>query len=268
MNSMMEGRSRIGLGVELRATAAGDFRHAPIADHYISVHSSSPVCVVCHAGRSIRSRGEINLMPAGMSEAWVEDDPSTTVDLTLPTSLLHRVAEDLGLDPDRVGIEAQFHFRDEQIEHIAWAMDAERRRDFPNGLLYSESLGVALAVHLLSRYRTLAPVRSGLSKQQLERVTDYIESQIDQNLSLPRLARVAGVSASHFKILFKRSMGLPVHEYVIQRRVERAKTLLSRGELPASQVALEAGFSHQSHMARCMRRLLGVSPGSVARARG
>jgi AraC family transcriptional regulator len=73
------------------------------------------------------------------------------------------------------------------------------------------------------------------------------------------------VSASHFKTLFKRSTGLPVHEYVIQRRVERAKALLLRGELPASQVALEAGFAHQSHMARSMRRVLGVTPSSISR---
>ncbi|WP_224249360.1 helix-turn-helix transcriptional regulator [Hyalangium gracile] len=71
------------------------------------------------------------------------------------------------------------------------------------------------------------------------------------------------ISASHLKTLFKRSTGLPVHEYVIQRRVERARSLLMRGELPAGQVALEAGFSHQSHMARCMRRVLGVTPKAV-----
>jgi AraC family transcriptional regulator len=96
-------------------------------------------------------------------------------------------------------------------------------------------------------------------------VTEYIEEHLDQDLSLAQLAGVAGVSSSHLKTLFKRSTGLPVHEYVMQRRVECAKALLLRGELPASQVALEAGFAHQSHMARWMRRVLGVSPSSVVR---
>jgi len=68
--------------------------------------------------------------------------------------------------------------------------------------------------------------------------------------------RVCGVSASHLRALFKRSLGVPVH-IIIQRRVERARTLLLRGELPASQIALDAGFAHQSHMARCMGRVLG-----------
>lgn len=118
-------------------------------------------------------------------------------------------------------------------------------------------------MHLLGRYAAV-PIRlpAGLSQAQLRRVTAYVEACLDQDLSLIRLANVAGVSASHLKTLFKRST-VPVHEYVVQRRVERARALLSRDELPINQVALEAGFSHQSHMARCMRRVLGVTPKAV-----
>ena len=77
---------------------------------------------------------------------------------------------------------------------------------------------------------------------------------------------MAGVSVSHLKTLFRRSTGLPVHQYVLRRRVERARLLLERGELPLSQIALEAGFAHQSHMARCMRRLLGTTPAALRRS--
>jgi AraC family transcriptional regulator len=80
-----------------------------------------------------------------------------------------------------------------------------------------------------------------------------------------RLARIAGTSASHFKVLFRRSTGLAVHQFVVQRRVERAQVLLERGDLPVSQVALETGFAHQSHLARWMRRLLGATPAAVMR---
>jgi AraC family transcriptional regulator len=260
---------RLGLKVELRRTAAGPFHHAPSADHALSVHAGAPVRVSCHNSqvRSVRTRGEISLMPAGSSDDWFEDEASDMLELRLPSALVRLAAEEMGLDPDRAGIEPQYHFRDAQIEHIAWALEAECRANFANGLLYSESLGMALAVHLLARYRADAPPRAGLSRPQLERVTAYVEAHLGQDLSLLRLARVAGVSASHFRALFKRSTGLPVHEYVIQRRVERARALLSRGELPASQIALDAGFSHQSHMARCMRRVLGVTPTVVARHR-
>jgi methylphosphotriester-DNA--protein-cysteine methyltransferase len=72
----------------------------------------------------------------------------------------------------------------------------------------------------LGRYPASLRLARGLSKPQLRRVTAYIEESLDQDLSLSRLAEVAEVSASHLKTLFKRSTGLPVHEYVIQRRDE------------------------------------------------
>lgn len=262
-------RPRITLGVEVRETPVGDVHYAAGSDHILSVHSSGPVRVACPASlsRDVRTRGQLNLLPAGVAESWVDDDAGSTVDLRLPHSLLRMAAEDMGLDPDRVGLEPKHHFRDEHIEHIGWAMEAEYRADFPNGALYRESLGLALAARLLARYRTQVESRGGLAAAQLQRVTDYVEAHLDQDLSLERLARVAAVSASHFKMLFKRSVGVPVHEYVIQRRVERARSLLLRGGVPTGQVALEAGFSHQSHMARHMRRILGVTPGAIVRSR-
>jgi AraC family transcriptional regulator len=256
---------RLCLGVHVRKTLAGAYHHAAIEDHHVSVHAGPPVRISCRPTglRCVRSRGEINVLPAGVVEAWFEDDASDMIDLRVPAALVRLAAEEMGLDPDRAGVAARCHMRDEQIEHIAWALAAEQRAGSPNGLIYGESLGLALAVHLLARYPAPAAPR-GLSPSQLVRVTEYIEAHLGEDVSLLRLARVSGVSASHLRTLFKRSIGVPVHEYVIQRRVERARSLLLRGDLPASQVALDAGFSHQSHMARCMRRVLGVTPRGLA----
>jgi AraC family transcriptional regulator len=79
---------------------------------------------------------------------------------------------------------------------------------------------------------------------------------------------VAGLSVSHFAALFRRSTGSSVHNYVMQRRVERARQLLVRGGMSVCEVALETGFSHQSHMARWMRRLLGIAPAALQREAG
>lgn len=258
---------RIGPRVEVRKTLAGAYVHAAAADHHVSVLAGPPVRISCRPSglRCVRKPGEINVIPAGSSDAWFEDDASDVVELRLPASLVRLAAEEMGLDPDRAGIEPRCHVRDPRIEHIAWALAAEHRESSPNGLVYRESLGMALAVHLLGHHRAPAQPR-GLSRTQVTRITEYIEAHLGEDVTLPRLARVTGVSASHLRVLFKRSVGIPVHAYVIQRRVERARDLLLRGDLPASEIALEAGFAHQSHMARCMRRVLGVTPGSVARA--
>lgn len=217
--------------------------------------------------RCLRSHGEINVFPAGLSEDWFEDDESDLIALRLPRSLVRLAAEGMGLDPERASIVPRCHGRDEQIEHIAWALAAEHRASSPNGVIYRESLGMALAVHLLTRYPATSKLPAALSRSQLARLTDYIEAHLAEDVSLLQLARVSALSASHLRTLFKRSLGVPVHEYIIQRRVERARHLLVRGDVPASQVALESGFSHQSHMARCMRRILGITPKDIVRSR-
>jgi AraC family transcriptional regulator len=258
-------RHRIGLRVDVRTTLPGTVELDAASDHLLKIHAGAPVQGGCRSHRFVYRRGDVDLFPAGASDVWEEEQANTSLILRLAPSLLRRAAEDIGLDPDRAGLAPRHQFRDPQIEHIAWALDAERRAGHPSGLLYTESLGLALAVHLLGRYPARDRSQPGLSPRQLRRVTEYIEEHLDRDLSLARLAGVVGVSASHLKTVFRRSTGLPVHEYVVQRRVERAKALLLRGELPASQVALEAGFAHQSHMARWMRRVLGVTPTAVVR---
>lgn len=261
---------RVGLNFELRKTVAGHYRHAASTDHHVTVAAGGPVRISCLPtnARCVRHANDIDVFPAGLSEDWFEDDASELLHLRLPASLVRLAAEEMGLDPGRASIEPRCHLRDVQIEHIAWALADEDRAASPHGLLYRESLGMALAVHLLARYPAQAPeVRAGLSAPALARITEYIEAHLTEDVSLLRLARVSGVSASHLRVLFKRSVGIPIHEYVIQRRVERARALLVESELPASQVALEAGFAHQSHMARCMRKLLGFTP-STLRAGG
>ncbi|MGK3962887.1 helix-turn-helix domain-containing protein [Sorangium sp. So ce118] len=258
-------RPRLGMRVDVLTTQAGVIALEASDDHRLRVLAGPPVRGICGVQRLLYTRGDIDILPAGFADVWEEEDANTSLILRLSPSLLRRAAIDMGRDPDKAGLDLRHQLRDPQIQHIAWALDAERMAGYPSGLLYTESLGLALAVHLLGRSPAPSKPPRGLSKLQLRRLTSYIEEHLDQNLSLERLAGVAEVSASHLKTLFKRSTGLPVHEYVVQRRVERAKALLLRGDLPASQVAIEAGFAHQSHMARCMRRVLGVTPTALAR---
>lgn len=261
--------ARVGLKLDLRTTPAGISGFEARPEHRLRLHAGAPVRGTCGQHRFTYRRGDLDIFPAGTTDVWEDQDASTSLILLLSPALLQRAADDMGVAAGAAGLEPRHQFKDKQIEHIAWALEAERRAGHPSGLLYTESLGMALAVHLLGRYRVPQRMpRQGLPARQLQRVTEYIEAHLDQDLSLAVLAALADLSASHFKTLFKRSTGLPVHEYVVQRRVARAKALLQDGRLPASQVALEAGFAHQSHMARCMRRVLGVTPAQVARPLG
>ncbi|PCC68426.1 transcriptional regulator, AraC family [Nannocystis exedens] len=250
----------------LETFAAGLATLPACADHRVHVHVGRPARGECRNHRFVHTPGEIDVFPAGTADEWHQADVSTALVVSLTPALMRRAAEATGRDPDRFEVHMRHQIRDPQIEHIVRALDAERAAGHPGGPLFGESLGLALAVRLLGPVTAPPAPARGLTPQQLRAVTAYIEEHLDRDLSLATLADVAGISASHFKTLFRRSLGLPVHTYVIHRRVDRARALLLRGRMAASQVALEVGFSHQSHMARCMRRVLGVTPTSLTRA--
>jgi AraC family transcriptional regulator len=101
-----------------------------------------------------------------------------------------------------------------------------------------------------------------LPRGRLRAVVEYIEERLDAGPTLEQMAAVARLSPFHFARQFKASTGLPPHQYVIARRIERAKQLLQGGGgLTLAQVAARAGFSNQSHFSHHFKRLVGVTPG-------
>jgi len=182
------------------------------------------------------------------------------------SAFLRRAAVELDLDPDRIMLAPRLQLRDPAIAHIGWALKASLEAGRPGGRLFLDGLGLGLAAHLLGRYPSAGLARQQLTKRQLRRVVEYVEAHLDQDLSLAVLAAEAGLSASHFRVLFKRSVGLSAHHYVARRRALKAQELLLSGEMAIAEVALETGFAHQSHLARVLRQVLGVTPAEIRRA--
>lgn len=110
------------------------------------------------------------------------------------------------------------------------------------------------------------PARGGLPPGATRRVREYVETHLSDSVDLTALATIAGLSVYHFARAFKQSAGVTPHHYLIQRRVERAQEMLARTELPLPEIALTAGFSDQSHLARHFRQLLGMTPGQFRRS--
>jgi AraC family transcriptional regulator len=127
-------------------------------------------------------------------------------------------------------------------------------------------LANVLAVHLIrhvSSPRTPGSGRDGtLPQSRLRAVVEYIEGHLDVGPSLAEMAAVARLSPYHFARQFRAATGLPPHQYIIARRVERAKHLLqARTELSLAQVAARAGFSDQGQLSHHFKRHVGVTPG-------
>jgi AraC family transcriptional regulator len=240
----------------------------------VAIHVGTAAKISCRRGGESHSgsavHGDIDIIPARTTSRWeIHDQNDTALILGIPPSLLDTVVEEHGFDSRRVEIRNRFQIRDAQLENICWALKAEMESNYPSGRLYVDSLAVSVASRLVSTYssvaqRTIAQ-NGGLGGRKLKQTLAYIEDHISEDLSLSRIASLTGVSASHFKTLFRESAGVPVHQYVIQRRIERAKDLLMQGKLSIAEIALATGFSHQSHLARHMRRSVGLSPRAMKR---
>lgn len=158
-----------------------------------------------------------------------------------------------------------FHGLDDPLVHaICMAMKTEVENGVRGGRLYGESLGTALAVHLVQNYSGKGPrareYRGGLAKYQLRRALDYIHEHLAEDITLESLASLAGISAYHFARMFKQSIGLAPHQYLVKCRVERAKELLVRSDAAIADIAAQLGFCDQSHLAFHFKRMYGATP--------
>ena len=238
--------------------------------HCLSMHLGEPVGVTTRcdgkAVHRVQEPGDIKIIPAGYSRVWEIERATRKLSIYVTPAFLCETGEECGIKANRVSLTPHLHVRDPQIEHIAWALEHELETDEPLGRLYAESLGTALCAHLLRRYANAVKADGGVfSAQRLRRIVDYLQDHIAEDVSLRELAQVANVSPSHFNALFKRSTGIPAHQYLLRRRIDYATTLLTSGTLPLRDVAAQAGFSSQSHMTTSMRRIAGSSPAAIRR---
>jgi AraC family transcriptional regulator len=109
---------------------------------------------------------------------------------------------------------------------------------------------------------------TGLAPWQAARVTRYVDANLKKRLPTSELAALVRLSTGHFSRAFKAKFGCPPHEYIIQRRIAKAKAFMRAGELPLAQIALECGLADQAHLSRLFRRLVGTCPSAWRRELG
>lgn len=152
---------------------------------------------------------------------------------------------------------------------LSWAADADGRRALITPP-YSQALGgVPLAVHTRPREGLLSSgwedhpatlSQGGLGAGAIRRVRDFVDAHLAESINVACLAAVAGLSVFHFSREFKRSLGVTPHNYLVTRRIRRARELLETTDLSLSDIARASGFADQGHMARHFRSLVGSTP--------
>ncbi|HEX8533501.1 MAG TPA: AraC family transcriptional regulator [Allosphingosinicella sp.] len=189
--------------------------------------------------------------------------PCDILHLFVPAPLLEEFSDDLGEAAPLARIDGSgAPISDPAIERLALLL--LRASDFEEMAadLYLDGLTIAIVAHFLNASQAgSAPEGQGLVKWRLNRVQDYIESNLAEPISLQDLARCAGLSRMHFASQFRAATGLRPHEYLIRRRIDRAQDMLRNSAIPLVEVALSVGFQTQAHFTTVFRRFLDETPG-------
>lgn len=221
--------------------------------------------------RERRGAGDIAIIPAGIAHSCSWDTPAQFAVLAIEPALLKQVGQDW-VNPDQIELRPQFMSEsDPFIQSVLLTLKGEAEVGGIASYLLIDSLKTALAVHLLRNYCVTRPKPSsysnGLSQVTLALVKEYISDHLHQDLKLDDIAAIAKLSPYHFLRLFKQSMGMTPHQYILQCRLNHAKHLLQHSNLSIAEIALRTGFCDQSHLTRYFKRLMGVTPKQLWQSR-
>jgi AraC family transcriptional regulator len=212
---------------------------------------------------AVNEPGTIYLLPRGTRDRLSWKDQSSRVMMAIdPKFLAQSVEETAHLDD--VALTPHWELKDRHIAALMMALRADLEDGQPAGHLYGEMLATTLAAYLVKRFAVhpvnCKPTPHGLPRTRAKRVLDYISAHVASEVRLEDLATVAGMSQHHFSEMFRRSIGVSPHQYVIAQRVECAKRMLRESDLSILDIALSAGFADHTHFTKTFRRLVGMTP--------
>jgi AraC-like DNA-binding protein len=155
------------------------------------------------------------------------------------------------------------NFSDPQMEYLLRALYSASLMPGLTDALFGESVSKAIAFRLLGTQllsTSYAHHRGGIPRRRLQRVLQYIEENLHADLSLAALASVAEMSMFHFGRAFRQSMQTSPHQYLLGRRIDRAKSFLIAENMTIAEVSTAVGFARQNHFARVFQNHTGVTP--------
>ncbi|KAA3451592.1 AraC family transcriptional regulator [Mesorhizobium sp. SARCC-RB16n] len=154
------------------------------------------------------------------------------------------------------------------VEQLSQALEAAECSQDDFACLYADSLRLALVARLLvlqsdpayrGNQRSAQP-QNTLPMWRLKRTAEYIEANLGETITLSDMAAVTGLSRMHFAAQFRAATGIRPHEFLLRRRIERAKEMLAKTQTPLVEIALSIGFQTQSHFSVVFKRFVGETP--------
>jgi AraC family transcriptional regulator len=235
--------------------------------HFVRLHIGEPAPIIWRSqgkqGKTVTGPGSICVYSRGTEHSVSSPNSITGIILNLEPSLLQQALpeNDGGHDVELID---HWGVQDPAVEHILRALEADLEDGLTGGRLFGDSLLCALAVRLQRRYAVTPPkdAKPGncLPRARLNRVIEYIEVNLDQEIALSALADTAAMSPHYFSELFKQSVHFSPYQYVLRRRIEHARQLLSQPSVTVREAAVRCGFSDQSQFTKVFRRIVGLTP--------
>jgi AraC family transcriptional regulator len=251
------------------ADASREMFPTPLDTHMVVIHNSAPVNMQWQEGRRIRRSfippGNVIVNPAGyvVRRGWDKRSEDVRVGLAVGSAHLGNSGSAL-----RPAIGLHDPLLAQLGRYLARTFELGPSAD----VLYADALAHALGAHLVAHYcdgivpkELLLTPNARLSRRQLDAVFEYVECNLRRSLRVAELAAVAGASPSHFTRMFRAACGESPHRYVRKRRLDLAERLIAGSQLSLASIALEAGFSDQSHLNRVMRVERGWTPAQYRR---
>lgn len=161
-------------------------------------------------------------------------------------------------------------FRDRLVAQLCLDLWQEAKIANQDGGLFVDCARAALVAALARRARQCpapVPKRTGFSSGGWARLTAEIEDRLDTPLTVAMLAALAEMRETQFLQTFKQQTGMSPYRYVLQKRLDKVATLLTRSEMGLAEIALATGFSDQAHMTTAFARQFGRTPGVFRRGR-
>lgn len=213
--------------------------------------------------RDIADSDSMCMMPVGqtLTANWNREFEYVAIDFS--QNYLAQMALELNLSP-KIELRETVSQKDVLLQHLGFAFLAEAEKKEASSRLYSESIAHTLMFYLIKNYSTAAwqekTLAGGLSGHKLRRVTDFINDNLEQDLTLSEIAQVADLSHFHFARAFRKTTGITVQQYITNRRIEKAKELLTKSNLPIVEVGFQTGFKNQSHFTTLFRKFTSLTP--------
>lgn len=207
--------------------------------------------------------GSFGIFPAGLPYSGHSRGRSRSLVLGLAPGFLQSVFPAKGAGA--VELIPGSGLTDGLVWQAAQALANDVREGYPCGPLYGQSIALALAAHLRRRFAAdpRLPVENpGAADARRRRIRQFILEQLHERLTLADMAAFVQLDVYSFARWFKRAFGMPPHQYVLAARIERAQSLLRGSRVSLVEIALQCGFSSQSHLASTFRRVVGVAPGA------